>query len=675
MAVVGRLVLVAAATAALALGAAVAGADEPDAVEAAAPAAAESDRTWASIASDDPRVIAWVTAWRWETAEDYAAAKAADAEVRAFVAEAGAPGSTEATRGAAARLLLSVLREDIPLQHKRAVLRQVGLIAPGALAPAIARYLIEPDLAEDARMALAKMPAVAATDALIDGIERVHADALPGLLRTLGRRGDMDAAVPLLGIAQQQRGPVRWAAFRALVALGIVPPAIFPASPDLEPREARQYALGAFQAAAALQAMGESGMAADVYERLAQAPIAAHLTAATLNGLAETGSERALLHALAFLGDRNLHDTAMAVLEASTLPGTDERLAQAFEVGSPIQQASLMRVLAARDAVPLAPVLAAAGDAADPLVRATAALISGEAPGTVHLVRAREAYPVFFAQLVAWMRADAEAAAAAGDAALAAALHERIDLATQPPVTPLTNAHAHNDYEHPRPLLDALDHGFTSIEADVFVVDGDLLVAHEAEDLTPERTLRGLYLDPLLARVRAHGGRVYPNGPPIILLVDIKSEAEEAYAVLRRMLPEYGEMLTAFTDEGIEERAVRVILSGNRPTETVASEPRRLVAIDGRLDDLDADPPVSLVPLVSMPWHTIARVRRDAEEIPAEAIERMRAFAERAHAQGRITRLWASPEHPASWDAQIAAGLDLINIDDLGAFRRYMDNR
>ena len=45
---------------------------------------------------------------------------------------------------------------------------------------------------------------------------------------------------------------------------------------------------------------------------------------------------------------------------------------------------------------------------------------------------------------------------------------------------PLGRAHAHNDYEHTRPLLDALDCGFGSIEADVHLVDGRLLVAHDA---------------------------------------------------------------------------------------------------------------------------------------------------------------------------------------------------
>ena len=47
-----------------------------------------------------------------------------------------------------------------------------------------------------------------------------------------------------------------------------------------------------------------------------------------------------------------------------------------------------------------------------------------------------------------------------------------------PAVVPLERAHSHNDYSRPRPLLDALDAGFCSVEADIFLVDGELLVAH-----------------------------------------------------------------------------------------------------------------------------------------------------------------------------------------------------
>src|SRR5436190_1820266 len=44
--------------------------------------------------------------------------------------------------------------------------------------------------------------------------------------------------------------------------------------------------------------------------------------------------------------------------------------------------------------------------------------------------------------------------------------------ATAAEVRCLPNAHAHNDYLHTRPLLDALDQGFCSVEADIHLVNG-----------------------------------------------------------------------------------------------------------------------------------------------------------------------------------------------------------
>src|SRR4051812_50146961 len=89
---------------------------------------------------------------------------------------------------------------------------------------------------------------------------------------------------------------------------------------------------------------------------------------------------------------------------------------------------------------------------------------------------------------------------------------------------PLWRAHAHNDYLHPRPLLDALDHRFGSVEADISLVDGQLLVAHDPVELDPARTLESLYLNPLAARVKANRGSVYRGyRRPLQLLIDIKT--------------------------------------------------------------------------------------------------------------------------------------------------------
>ena len=80
-------------------------------------------------------------------------------------------------------------------------------------------------------------------------------------------------------------------------------------------------------------------------------------------------------------------------------------------------------------------------------------------------------------------------------------------------ITPLKQAHAHNDYLHDRPLLDALDHGFCSVEADIFLVDGELLVAHTRSELSKERTLKKLYLNPLRERVKTKRRPSTPKWP------------------------------------------------------------------------------------------------------------------------------------------------------------------
>src|SRR5689334_2700963 len=89
--------------------------------------------------------------------------------------------------------------------------------------------------------------------------------------------------------------------------------------------------------------------------------------------------------------------------------------------------------------------------------------------------------------------------------------------------TPLTRAHAHNDYEHTRPLFDALEQGFGSIEPDIYLVDGDLLVAHNRQDVRPERNLEKLYLAPLKKRFD-ETKEILPGLKTLILLVDIKSD-------------------------------------------------------------------------------------------------------------------------------------------------------
>lgn len=253
-----------------------------------------------------------------------------------------------------------------------------------------------------------------------------------------------------------------------------------------------------------------------------------------------------------------------------------------------------------------------------------------------------------------------------------------LSYASQPtgaPVIPLARAHAHNDYRHDRPLHDALAHGFTGIEADIFLVDGDLYVAHDRDEITPERTLRSLYLDPLKERVKQNGGSVYPNGPQVTLLIDFKSDAVATYRVFDRILAEYRDIFTTFSPDGRRDRAVLAVVSGNRPYELMKSQEVRYAGYDGRLTDLKSDATADLIPLISDRW-TAHFEWRGVGEMPANERRKLRDIVQISHEKGRRVRFWATPDNPspareALWRELAAAGVDLINTDDLEGLQQF----
>ena len=230
----------------------------------------------------------------------------------------------------------------------------------------------------------------------------------------------------------------------------------------------------------------------------------------------------------------------------------------------------------------------------------------------------------------------------------------------------LPGAHAHNDYMHARPLLDALKNGFCSVEADIHLVNGKLLVAHDADKVDPGRTLEELYLKPLRDRATRKALR-----GPFSLMIDIKTEAEPTYGALRDLLKEYATVLTAFTSNSVTTNAITIIISGNRPISTISNEPVRFAAVDGRLPDLQTNPPRSLVPWISDNW-TKHFTWRGEGAFPDAERKKLEAFVKQAHEQGRKIRFWAAPDERRGWAVLRRAGVDLINTDNLEGLRGFL---
>lgn len=239
----------------------------------------------------------------------------------------------------------------------------------------------------------------------------------------------------------------------------------------------------------------------------------------------------------------------------------------------------------------------------------------------------------------------------------------------------LTNAHSHNDYRRKRPLLDALENGFCSVEADIFLVDGQLLIGHDRHELAPERTLQSLYLNPLREIARRNKNRIYPNGPPeFILLIDIKEEGEKVYQKLREVLLEYRGMITEFRGQQKKPGAVTAILSGDRPRRMLEAEKVRYAAYDGRAEDLDKGISSHFMPLVSSSWSGMFKWTGRGK-MPDEERNRLHDFVAHAHRQGHKVRFWGAFDIPPLWEAQLDAGVDLINTDTLPQLREFLESR
>ncbi|WOI57997.1 phosphatidylinositol-specific phospholipase C/glycerophosphodiester phosphodiesterase family protein (plasmid) [Palleronia sp. LCG004] len=248
-------------------------------------------------------------------------------------------------------------------------------------------------------------------------------------------------------------------------------------------------------------------------------------------------------------------------------------------------------------------------------------------------------------------------------------------------VMPLAKAHAHNDYEHERPLLDALAHGFTGFEADIWLVGGELLVAHDEDEIEEGRTLQSLYLDPLRKRVEENDGKVYSAemDRPAMLLIDIKSDGAETYEVLSSVLEGYSDMLTTYRDGSMEPGAVTAVISGNRPREMMMDQDVRHAGYDGRMDDLESDTPASFMPLLSDNWTNHFDWTGEGK-MPDEERARLDEIVSTAHDKGWQVRFWATPDEAgpareAIWTELDDAGVDRINTDDLAGLQEFLQSR
>lgn len=224
---------------------------------------------------------------------------------------------------------------------------------------------------------------------------------------------------------------------------------------------------------------------------------------------------------------------------------------------------------------------------------------------------------------------------------------------------------AHNDYAQPEPFFNAYAQRVSFIEADVFVRDGDLWVAHDEKDLLPERTLQKLYLQPLLQNVQKYGGYPYRHKDlTLTLMIDFKTPWETTLPVLVDLLQQRFPTL-------VQTKNLTFCISGAMPPPEQWAEIPGFINFDGRPHQLYTPQQLQRILLVSHDYTKYSAWRGEGI-CSAEDKKKLQAVVQIATDWQKPFRFWAIPDHPAGWQLMRELGVQVLNTDRVKALRRYL---
>ena len=226
------------------------------------------------------------------------------------------------------------------------------------------------------------------------------------------------------------------------------------------------------------------------------------------------------------------------------------------------------------------------------------------------------------------------------------------------------NAHSHNDYEQAKPFYTAYTARFGSMEADIFLVNDELLVAHEQKELPLHRTLDSLYLQPLQAAMEQHGGYPYNDSTqPLQLLIDIKTDSVATVNKLLQVLQQYPHI--------IHNSSINIVLTGNLPDQSTFIQYPPYILFDGVLHKQYTDSALSRITMLSDNFKNYS-TWNGVDTLPEADWQILKEAVAKAHALHKKVRFWNAPDNINAWKTLEQLGVDYINTDHIAALAAFL---
>jgi alkaline phosphatase len=241
-----------------------------------------------------------------------------------------------------------------------------------------------------------------------------------------------------------------------------------------------------------------------------------------------------------------------------------------------------------------------------------------------------------------------------------------ISSSAQPLHYTVANTHSHNDYEQPAPFWAAWQQQFGSIEADIWFVDGQVLVGHDREEIKSGRTLEEYYIKPLLACLGKNHGHPYADSlRRLQMLIDVKADSIATLAALVALLDKYPALEHC--------PCLKWVISGSRPDPSLYTSYPPFIAFDGILHAQYTPAELSRIAMMSddLRHYTHWDSRTG---IPASGLDSLKQDISRSHALNLPVRLWDAPDFPAAWGQLIQLRVDYLNTDHIADLAAWLNS-
>jgi alkaline phosphatase len=222
---------------------------------------------------------------------------------------------------------------------------------------------------------------------------------------------------------------------------------------------------------------------------------------------------------------------------------------------------------------------------------------------------------------------------------------------------------SHNDYLQDKPFESAYSLNVGYVEADVFLREEELMVAHTGVEIKRDRTLKTLYLDPIKNKIKQNKGNIYHEAlQHLTLMIDLKTEGISTLNSIVKELNKYPELT--------ECKTLTIAISGNVPDTAQWKNFPAFITFDGRPERKYSEKHLKRVSFISNSFSSYSSWK-GIGQIPNEDVQKLKSVIASVHSQGKTIRFWGAPDVPTAWKTFIELGVDILGTDrikDLSSF-------